>query len=367
MSKRQTQKLLRMMAGGEPIELTSPMASVRKLARLACLAQQFGYEYADVRQGSGRNAALTMLLVPDPAPQARSRAVQNWAQYPNAHDGVSLPPLAPDAVELLKARINYDLTGKNAEKRMGYGAVGVTVGCVILALRAGGDGGAFAMAGIIWFLVVALLGVGLVVTRKRNAKFGARLHASGFRPVPDETGRVRYLPPGPRPAGQGNPFAGASGPGGPHGHQAPAAAPAQGYGHPAPAPYPPQAPGGYPNAPQMPDGYPSAPQAPVGYPNAPQAPVGYPSTPQAPGGYPNAPQAPGGYPAAPQAPAPQAPGPYGQPQPGPYAPGPYAPQPYPPQQQPYPQQPYGQPPAQPPHPQQPLQQNPHWQPQPPQG
>ncbi|WP_053913925.1 hypothetical protein VM636_19045 [Streptomyces sp. SCSIO 75703] len=320
MSKRQTQKLLRMMAGGEPVELTSPMASVRKLARLAFLAQQFGYEYADVRQGSGRNAALTMLLVPDPSPQARSRAVQNWAQYPNAHDGVSLPPLVPDAFELLKARINFDLTGKNAEKRMGYGAAGVTVGCVILALRAGGDGGAFAVAGIVWALVMALLGVGLVVTRKRNATFGARLRAAGFRPVTDESGRVRYLPPGTPPAG-------APGPGGPYGHQAPAGPRAQGYGHPASPPYPPQAPGGHPHTPQ--------------------------------------------------APAPQAQGPYGQQPPGPYAPGPYARQPYPPQHQPYPQQPYpqqpygqqpyGQPPAQPPHPQQPLQQNPHWQPQPPQG
>jgi len=57
MSKRQVQKMLRLMASGEAVELTSPMASVKKLARLAFIAQQFGYEYADVRQGGGRNTS----------------------------------------------------------------------------------------------------------------------------------------------------------------------------------------------------------------------------------------------------------------------------------------------------------------------
>ncbi|CAL9435047.1 hypothetical protein SUDANB58_02132 [Streptomyces sp. enrichment culture] len=61
MSRRQTRRMLRLMASGEPVQLASPMASVRKLARLAFVAQQFGYEYADVRQSSGNLAA------PDPA------------------------------------------------------------------------------------------------------------------------------------------------------------------------------------------------------------------------------------------------------------------------------------------------------------
>ncbi|WND37279.1 hypothetical protein RI578_24655 [Streptomyces sp. BB1-1-1] len=283
MSKRQTQKMLQLMASGEPVELTSPMASVKKLAKLAFIAQQFGYEYADVRQGGGSNSSLRMLLVPDPSPQARSRAAQNWAQYPNAGDGVSVPPLVPDAFELLKARINFDLTGKSAEKRMGYGALGVTVGCVVLAYRFGGASGDFVVAAIIWLCVLALLGVGFLVNRKRNAKFAARLRAAGFVPVADETGRVRYLAPGAQPPGHGNPFGGVGGPvagGAPYGYpQAPAAPAAPGgYGQPAPGPY----------APQQPP-----------------------------------------YPAQAAQPS------YGQPQPQPYAP-PQAQQPYPPQ--PYPQQ-----------------------------
>ncbi|MFF4269242.1 hypothetical protein [Streptomyces sp. NPDC001536] len=291
MSKRQVQKMLRLMASGEPVELTSAMASVKKLGRLAFIAQQFGYEYADVRQSSGRNGALIMLLVPDPSPQARTRAAQNWAQYPNASDGVSVPPLVPDAVELLKARINFDLTGKNAEKRMGYGALGVSIGCVILAYRLGGTSADFVAAAVIWVLLMAVFGIGLLVTRKRNAKFAARLHAAGFMPVSDESGRVRYLPPGAQfPGQQGNPFAAGQYAGGPYGN-APAAPPTPGYGHqpqaypqpqpqpygaqPAAAPYPPQQP--YPQQP-----YPQQPPAPGPYAAQPPYPQQQPYPPQQP-------------------------------------------------------------------------------------
>ncbi|MGV9235532.1 hypothetical protein [Streptomyces nigra] len=302
MSKRQVQKMLRLIASGQPVELTSPMASVKKLAHLAFIAQQFGYEYLDVKQG-GRNNALVMLIAPDPSPQARARAAQNWAQYPDAGDGVSVPPLVPDAHELLKARINFDLTGRHVEKRLYWAAAGITGGFFFSALKADMEGDSVFFAVLSWLGLMALLAVGVVVTRKRNTKFAARLTAAGFTPVRDETGRLRYLP--------------ASG-SGPYGRQAPAAAPGVpgGYGQQAPA-----APGGY------------GQQAPAPY-AQPAAPVSYGHQP-----------APGPY-AAPQ--APQQPYQPQQPQ-GPYA----AP----------PQQPYGQPPqgygqAQPPYPQQ----NPHWQP-----
>ncbi|MDQ0748818.1 hypothetical protein QF034_003049 [Streptomyces africanus] len=361
MSKRQTQKMLRLMASGEPVELTSPMASVKKLARLAFVAQQFGYEYADVRQSSGRNGALTMLILPDPSPQARARAAQNWAQYPNASDGVSLPPLVPDAFELLKARINFDLTGKNAEKRMGYGALGVTIGCVVLAFRSGGESFDFIAAGVVWLVIMAILGIGLLVTRKRNTKFAARLQAAGFMPVTEENGRVRYLPPGAQTPGHGNPFGGgpygggqaagtpgyAGAPGQPGGMPAPAAGAPAGYGQQAPGPYAQPAPGPYPGQP-APGPYPGQ-HAPGPYGGQPAA-GPYPGQ-HAPGPYGGQPAA-GPYPGQPAQgpyPAQPAPGPYpGQPAPGPYggppAPGPYA-QPYPQQQPPHSgQNPPGQPP-----------------------
>jgi hypothetical protein len=312
-SKRQVQKMLRLIASGQPVELTSPMASVKKLAHLAFIAQQFGYEYLDVKQG-GRNNALVMLIAPDPSPQARARAAQNWAQYPDAGDGVSVPPLVPDAHELLKARINFDLTGRHVEKRLYWAAAGITGGFFFSALKADMEGDSAFFAVLSWVGLMALLAVGVVVTRKRNAKFAARLTAAGFTPVRDETGRLRYLP--------------ASG-SGPYGRQTPAAAPGVpgGYGQQAPA-----APGGY------------GQQAPAPY-AQPAAPVSYGHQP-----------APGPY-AEPQ--APQQPYQPQQPQ------GPYAAPPQQPYGQAYgqPQQPYGQPPqgygqAQPPYPQQ----NPHWQP-----
>ncbi|KUO01123.1 hypothetical protein [Streptomyces caeruleatus] len=320
MSKRQVQKMLRLMASGEPVELTSPLASVKKLARLAFIAQQFGYEYADVRQSAGRNNALVMLIAPDPSPQARARAGQNWAQYPNAGDGVSVPPLIPDAFELLKARINFDLTGKNAEKRMGYAAIGLTIGAVILGLRLGADGAAWIAAFLTWAFFMAIVGIGFAVTRKRNAKFAARLQAAGFTPITDQAGRVRYLPPGAQIPGQHNPFAS-----GPYGNQPPPA-PA-GYGQQPPQqPYAAPAPGPYGGAPQTPGPYGGAPQTPGPYGGAPQQPpYGQPQPPQQPQPHPH----------------------YGQ-QPQPHVP--YGQQP-----QPQPQPPYGQPQ---PHPQQ----NPHWQP-----
>ncbi|MEU8293602.1 hypothetical protein [Streptomyces pseudogriseolus] len=292
MSKRQTQKMLQLMASGEPVELTSPMASVKKLARLAFVAQQFGYEYADVRQGGGNNSQLKMLIVPDLSPQAQTRAAQNWAQYPNAHDGVSLPPLVPDAFELLKARINFDLTGKNAEKRMGYGAIGVSIGAVIIAYRMGGTSDDFVIAAIIWLALMAVFGIGFAVNRKRNAKFAARLHAAGFTPVTDETGRVRYLPPGGQMPGHGNPFGG--GPYGPYGAQAQGVPPVPPQPQQQPAP-------GY--APQQPPAYPQP------FPQQQQQQPG-PYAPQQPPAY-GQPGQPGPY--GQQPPAYGQPGPYGQP------------------------------------------------------
>ncbi|WP_086793001.1 hypothetical protein [Streptomyces thermovulgaris] len=89
-------EMLRRMEGGGPVELSPFMATTKKFAQLAFIAQQFGYEYVDIRQAEGR---YVMLLVPDPSPQARARAAQSRERYPDAARGGALPPLDPEAVE----------------------------------------------------------------------------------------------------------------------------------------------------------------------------------------------------------------------------------------------------------------------------
>ncbi|MEU6992384.1 hypothetical protein ABZ953_17205 [Streptomyces sp. NPDC046465] len=237
--------MFRLMASGEPVVLTSPMSSLKKVSRLAFVAEQFGYQYVDARYSGGRNAQLQLFIAPDPSPQARRRAAQSWAMYPHAAEAGALPPLQPEAVELLKARAKFDLTGKNAEQRMLYGIGGVTLASVILAFRFGGESGDFVIAGVIWAALMVLVGIGFVVNRHRNAKFAARLQGMGFVPVTDETGRLRYLPPG----SQVGPPLGT-----------PLGAPVY------PSAYPPSTPSPYaqgPYAPQMPQQY-GQPQQPYG-------------------------------------------------------------------------------------------------------
>ncbi|MEU0830413.1 hypothetical protein [Streptomyces sp. NPDC005969] len=243
MSKRHVRKMLRQMASGEPVQVTSAMASMKKLAQLGFFAQQFGYEYADVKQGGGpQGNGFVMLIVPDPSPQARARAAQNWAQYPNAGDGAALPPLETDAVELLKARIKFDLAARYTEKQlMVLAGVGFAVSAMGLGFELGADTTAVVIAGIIWAVLMALVPVGFVVNRRYKAKYAAALRAAGFTPVPDQSGRLRYVPPGGQLPGHGNPFAGGAyapppAPSGP-----PAAGP-----YTAPQPYPPQNPRSHP-------------------------------------------------------------------------------------------------------------------------
>jgi hypothetical protein len=200
--------MLRQMASGEPVQVTSAMASMKKLARLAFIAQQFGYEYADVRQGGPQGNGFVMLIVPDLSPQARARAEQNRAQYQNASDGGALPALVPDEVELLKARIAFDLAARYTEKQLTViMGVGFSTLAVCLGLQLGADTTAVVVAGIAWAALMAFVPVGIVVNRRYRAKHVARLQAAGFTPVTEQSGRLRYVPRGGQLPGHGNPFA----------------------------------------------------------------------------------------------------------------------------------------------------------------
>ncbi|MFI1419910.1 sulfurtransferase TusA family protein [Streptomyces sp. NPDC020731] len=210
MGERRIRKMLRQMESGEPVRVTGAMATTTKLARSAAMARQFGYEYADVRQDGGpQGKQYVVVIVPDPTPEARARAARNRSRYPRAADGGELPRLAPEAVELLKARITFDITAMYTDRQR---IVLAGVGAVPLALPVGlvlGSGGMTVVLTVLaWAAVMALLPVGFAVNRRFEAKYAALLRAAGFTPVTDPEGRLRYLPPGGRLPGHGSPFAG---------------------------------------------------------------------------------------------------------------------------------------------------------------
>jgi len=209
--------MLRQMATQDEATVTSRMSSVRRLARLALVAEQFGFMYGDARTSGGQNGSTRMTLHRDHSPYAQQRATANMARFPQAGNGGDLPgmqpggtlkplPEAADHLELLKARINFDLTGKQAEKRMLAGAAGLTGAMVLGLVRSVLEDGALVFGLVSYVLLMLLLGAGFLWTRGRNARYAARLESAGLTQVRDETGRVRYLPPGGRLPGHANPF-----------------------------------------------------------------------------------------------------------------------------------------------------------------
>ncbi|EST37367.1 hypothetical protein N566_13450 [Streptomycetaceae bacterium MP113-05] len=229
MSDQRIGKMLQAMVGNEVVAVSPPLASVKKGAALAHVAEQFGFVYADAKLHGYRNSQLTVFLVRDPRPEAAQRAAATTGQFPQAGQGGPVPglrqgrltplPEAKDAVELLTARIIFDTTGKKAEKQIWLGMVGVVVGATIAGLvRGDGSAGALYAYLSLAALICLVLGGGILFTRKRNTKAAARLRTAGLQEVRDENGRVRYLPPGQHLPGQGNPFGGQPGP---YGQQAP--------------------------------------------------------------------------------------------------------------------------------------------------
>ncbi|MET9427194.1 hypothetical protein [Streptomyces sp. NPDC003036] len=118
-----------------------------------------------------------------------------------------MPPLMPDAVELLRARITYDLAARCSEKQLRViASVGFTAASVGLCFQLGADTTAALIAGIAWVALMGLVPVLVVGNRRYRAKYAARLRACGFTPVTDQSGRLRYVPPGRQLPGHGNPF-----------------------------------------------------------------------------------------------------------------------------------------------------------------
>lgn len=205
MNKRHVRKMLREMASGEPVRMTVSGWSWKRLARLAFIAEQFGYQYADLQMTSDNKFAL--FIVPDPSPEGRQRAAQNRAQYPDADEGVALPPGVPDAIDLLKARMVVDTGSQHSDKlRTGILIFFLTMSAAVVIFRLRAETAAIVVVGIVWAALMALLPVLLAYSRRYRAKYAAQLRAAGFTPVTDGNGRLRYVPPGGQLPGRRNPF-----------------------------------------------------------------------------------------------------------------------------------------------------------------
>ncbi|MGA5197838.1 hypothetical protein [Streptomyces exfoliatus] len=195
MSRKKTErKLLRLLAEGEPVAF-DPGVTYGRAARLAVLAEQFGYEYADLRQSGGR---FTLFLLPDPRPQARERVAENRSRYPGASEGGPLPVPDPETLALFKARMLSDVQrGSSLKWILPYAGATLALGALEFGTEFGDDRAAvLTIAGVVWAGCGAL-GAALLLWNRRVKRTGAiRLEAAGFTRMPDERGRLRYVPPG---------------------------------------------------------------------------------------------------------------------------------------------------------------------------
>ncbi|MER6998715.1 hypothetical protein [Streptomyces sp. NPDC000410] len=168
------------------------------MTQLALVAEQFGYVYMDLHMNiEGRY--FTMLLLPDRSEHARARAAANWARYPHAADGRSLPPDEPEARELLKARMCTDLGRQYSTRhRVVIALVPALTATLGLWFEFGPENrtAALVLAGSSLFLFSALILLGIAYSRRGSTKYTRQLEAAGFTAVTDRNGRRRYYPPG---------------------------------------------------------------------------------------------------------------------------------------------------------------------------
>lgn len=103
----------------------------------------------------------------------------------------------------------FDLSTRYTEKqRLVIAGVTFSALSVALGFKLGADTTAVIISGVVWAALMALMPVLVIVNRRYKAKSIARFQAAGLTPVTDQSGRLRYVPPGGQLPGHGNPFAG---------------------------------------------------------------------------------------------------------------------------------------------------------------
>ncbi|WP_128984955.1 hypothetical protein [Streptomyces roseicoloratus] len=108
-----------------------------------------------------------------------------------------MPPLADEAVRLLKLRMRCDCAHQYTEgqlhRRAVYAVLYVVFHVAAFSMRDGWDG--LRVNLIVGAALLALVALVPVVNRRQRAKYGALLEDAGFRRVTDHDGRVWYEPP----------------------------------------------------------------------------------------------------------------------------------------------------------------------------
>ncbi|WP_128984956.1 hypothetical protein [Streptomyces roseicoloratus] len=193
MSKRIARKMLRRMETGEPVDVHIWAGlSYAKPARLAALAEQFGYDFQDITAWT--QTGCTLSIRPDPRPEAQARAAENRARYPRAGKGGPLPPLATETVDVMKARMLWGLTRPQTRgELMGalvFAIVVLTLMEISVAVRFGSTGAL--VGGAVELALLAFIPALLSLNRRYHAKCTTVLENAGFIAVTGRDGRVRY-------------------------------------------------------------------------------------------------------------------------------------------------------------------------------
>ncbi|MFC0843693.1 hypothetical protein ACFH04_08165 [Streptomyces noboritoensis] len=191
-------QLLRSMASGEPVKLRLSGYTFKGMTRLALVAEQFGYVYMDLHQDFEDQCAI-MLLLPDRSEHAQARAAANWARYPHATDGRSLPPDEPEVRELLKARMITDLNRQYSTRHRALVLlIPSLAGTWELWSEFKPENRTFALllAGGFFVLSSSLIILRIALAQRGSTKYTRRLEAAGYTAVTDRNGRRRYYPPG---------------------------------------------------------------------------------------------------------------------------------------------------------------------------
>ncbi|WP_159027576.1 MULTISPECIES: hypothetical protein [unclassified Streptomyces] len=208
MRKRRVRRMVAELASGEPVNVRRHMTTLTGLAELAALAEPFGYEYAGLTRETGLqgNTTFTLHLVPDPRRPARERAAQSWAAYPQAAERGPLPPVPAQRLDMLKARVRFDLTAQMTDRqRTRLAFCMLAFWSLLTMLRLHGSHTALVVIVVVWVVLVPLIPYGIRRNHRVRARYAAILDAAGYVRTTDAQGLPRYLLPGGRHPGRFDP------------------------------------------------------------------------------------------------------------------------------------------------------------------